>query len=139
MAKRVVINDAATQVAQPAQTTVVLGEPVVIDLKGRKRKKKHASRTTRRLSEIERQFSKAARRISKGCRNGWDEYLDQRDRSARRRRDGALVDYYENMAKGASRAISEASPALTDIARAFNSKRMRKQIRRALRPLPMIT
>lgn len=139
MAKRVVINDAAVQVAQPAQTTVVLGEPIVIDLKGGKRRKKHSSRTTRRLSEIERQFSKAARRISKGCKNGWDEYLDQRDRSECRRRDGALVDYYENMAKGASRAISEASPALTDIARAFNSKRMRKQIRRALRPLPMIT
>jgi hypothetical protein len=117
---------------------VVLGDPIVFEVKkGGSKNRKGSSRTSRRLSDFERQFSRAARRISKGCKNGWDEYLDQRDRSERKRRDGALVDSYENLAKGASRAISEASPALTDIARAFNSKRVRKQIRKALRPLPM--
>jgi hypothetical protein len=133
MAKRVVVKETSDQ-----PTAVLLGAPIVIRVKKGK-KKRGSSRTTRRLADIERQFSRAARRVSKGCKNGWDEYLDNRDRSQRRRRDGAIVDYYENMSKGIARAISEASPALTDIAKAFNSKRMRKQIRRALRPLPMIT
>jgi len=123
---------------QPTQSVVVLGDPIVFEVKkGGKKKKKGSSRTSRRLADFERQFSRAARRISKGCKNGWDEYLDQRDSSERKRRDGALVDYYENMSKGISRAISEASPALTDLAKAFNSKRARKQIRKTLRPLPM--
>jgi hypothetical protein len=135
MAKRVAVEETS---GQPTKAVVLLGEPIVIRVKKGK-KKRGSSRTTRRLADIERQFSKAARRISKGCKNGWDEYLDNRDRSQRRRRDGAIVDYYENMSKGIARAISEGSPALTDIAKAFNSKRMRKQIRKALRPLPMIT
>lgn len=141
MPKRVVVEEPGGQSNQPARPVVVLGEPIVISVGkgGRKRKKKHSSRTARRLSEIERHFSKAARRISRGCKSGWDEYLDDRDRSERKRRDGALMDYWVNMSKGASRAISEASPALTDIAKAFNSKRMRKQIRRTLRPLPMFS
>jgi hypothetical protein len=140
MAKRVVVDDTGTQGADQAQPVIVLGEPIVIrvrkDGKGKK-KKKGSSRSSRRLGDFERQFSRAARRISKGCKNGWDEYLDQRDKSERKRRDGALVDYCVNVAKGASRAISEASPALTDVAKAFNSKRMRKQMRKSLRPLPM--
>ncbi|MBV8859362.1 MAG: hypothetical protein JOZ02_20690 [Acidobacteria bacterium] len=139
MAKRVAADD--TQGAEQAQPVIVLGEPIVIRVKkdGKRKKMKGSSRTSRRLANFELQFSKAARRISKGCENGWDEYLNQRRKSQRNRRDGALVDYYVNMAKGASRAISEGSPALTDIAKAFNSKRLRKQIRKALRPLPMFT
>ena len=141
MAKRVVVDDTGTQGAEQAQPVVVLGEPIVIRVKKdgkRRKKKKGSSRTSRRLADFERQFSRAARRISKGCKNGWDEYLDQRDKSERKRRDGALADYYVNMAKGISRGISEGSSALTDVAKAFNSKEMRKQMRRALRPLPMI-
>ena len=138
MAKRVVVDDTGDQGIQPTGSAVVLGEPIVIRVKkGGRKKKKGSSRSSRRLADFERQFSRAARRISKGCKSGWDEYLDQRDNSERKRRDGALVDYYENMAKGASRAISESSPALTDLAKAFNSKRFRKQIRRTLRPFPM--
>lgn len=139
MAKRVVVDDTGTQGADQAQPVIVLGEPIVIRVKkdGKRKKKKGSSQTSRRLADFERQFSRAARRISKGCKNGWDEYLDQRDKSERKRRDGALTDYYVNMAKGASRAISESSSALTDVAKAFNSKRMRKQMRKSLRPLPM--
>ncbi|HEV2763523.1 MAG TPA: hypothetical protein VGV38_11145 [Pyrinomonadaceae bacterium] len=140
MAKRVVVEDTGSQQSdQPTRSAVVLGMPIVIRVQKRKRKKKKgSSRTSRRLADIERHFSEAARRISKGMKNGWDEYLDDRDRSQRKRRDGALVDLCVNASKGTARAISESSPALTDITRAFNTKRMRKQIRRTLRPLPMI-
>src|SRR5919205_848458 len=102
MAKQVVVAaDTGTLGAQPAQSAVVFGEPIVIRAKkGGKNKKKGSSRTSRRLADFERQFSRAARRISKACKSGWDEYLDQRDKSERRRRDGALADYYVNMAKG---------------------------------------
>jgi hypothetical protein len=139
MAKRVVVDATGDQGGQPAQAAVVIGEPIVIRVKkdGGRKKKKGSSRASRRLSDFEKGFSKAARRVSKSCKNGWDEYFDQRDKSERKRRDGALTDLYVNTSKGVARALSESSSALTDLVRPFNSKRMRKQLRRSLRSLPM--
>jgi hypothetical protein len=140
MAKRVVVDAAGDQGGQPEQTAVVIGEPIVIRVKkdgGRKKKKKGSSRASRRLADFEKGFSRAARRVSKSCKNGWDEYFDQRDKSERKRRDGAITDLYVNTSKGLSRAISESSSAITDLVRPLNSKRVRKQIRRSLRSLPM--
>jgi hypothetical protein len=49
-----------------------------------------------------------------------------------------LVDFYQNVAEGASRAISETSPVLVDLSKAFNTRRNRRRIRRTLRKLPRI-
>jgi hypothetical protein len=66
------------------------------------------------------------------------EYQDQRDKSASRRRDGALVDIYENVSRGVSRAISESSPVLVDVSKAFNTKKNRRRLRKTLRRFPRI-
>jgi hypothetical protein len=116
---------------------VVFQSPVVVRY-GKKKRKKGSSQTARRLDDFERNLSKAARRISKGVKNGVDEYIDNRKRSERRRRDGAIVDFCENTSKGVARAISESSSVLTDFVRPWNSKRLRRQIRQTLRPIPMI-
>lgn len=109
-----------------------------LDLKSKKRKKRSSSKTTRRVEDIERYFSKAAHRVTKAVNHGVSTYEDDRDASARTRRDGALVDLYENVVRGASVAISEASPATVDVAKAFNTKMARRQIRRALNSLPRL-
>ena len=120
-------------------TTVVLGAPVVIKIgKGKKKKTSGSSKAARRLESYEKHLSRAARRVSRGVRNGVDTYIDNRNRSERRRRDGAIVDLCTNLAKGTARAISESSPILTDYARAMNTKRMRKAIRQYLRPIPVV-
>ena len=114
-----------------AETTVIIVEP-------RKRKKKRgSSKTSRRLEDIENRMSKSLRRVSKAVDRGVKTYRDKRDRSERRRRDGALVDSYENAAVGVSEAISNSSPVLTDIAKAINTRRRRKEIRRFVRNLPV--
>lgn len=122
-----------------ADTAVVLGAPVVIKIgKGKKKKKRGSSKAARRLESYEKHLSRAARRVSRGVRNGVDTYIDNRNRSERKRRDGAIVDLCQNLAKGTARAISESSPILTDYARALNTKRCRKQIRQFLRPIPVV-
>ncbi len=126
---------ARRQSSSPDGTLVVLGAPVVFNVK--KRKKKGSSPAARRLEDIEKRVSKSVRRVSRGVKNGVDEYIDNRNRSERRRRDGALMDFCENTAKGTARAISESSSVLTDVAKACNTKRLRKQIRKALRPIPL--
>jgi hypothetical protein len=99
---------------------------------------KSSSRTTRRLKDIEHRVSKAFRRLARAVDHGTSEYIDARDKSADNRSDGALVDFYENVAKGASKTISEASPVLTDVAEAFNTEESRRQFRRFLKNLPRL-
>ncbi|HEX8136697.1 MAG TPA: hypothetical protein VF544_03815 [Pyrinomonadaceae bacterium] len=125
--------------ANTTDTTVVypvVGTPV--ELRVRKGRKKGSSRTARRLEDIERDVSRALRRVSRAVKHGMDTYVEERDESARRRRDGALVDFYNNVAEGVSRAVAEAAPAIPDVSYAFNTGRLRKQIRRTLRSIPMI-
>ncbi|MDT5158772.1 MAG: hypothetical protein QOC99_1337 [Acidobacteriota bacterium] len=134
MVKRKVARKTRTHISQPDTTTVVIGSPVVLKVR---KKKRGSSHSARRLEDIEKRLSKAVRRVSRGVKNGVDTYIDHRDRSERRRRDGALVDFCENTARGTARAISESSPVLTDIARAWNTRKLRKQMRKAIRTLPM--
>jgi hypothetical protein len=119
-------------------TTVVLGAPVVIKLGKKKNKKKGSSQAAKRLEYYEKRMSKSARRVSRGIKNGVDTYIDNRNRSERKRRDGAILDFCENSAKGIARAISESTPVLTDYAKAMNTKKLRKQIRQFLRPIPVV-
>ena len=101
-------------------------------------KKRGSSRASRRLEDIEDRASKAVRRVTKAVNRGVGTYLDKRDKSARKRRDGALVDFYENVSVGTAEALANSSPVLTDIAKAFNTRRLRKRIRKALRGIPVI-
>lgn len=138
MVNRKVTRKARVQtVSSTDDTTVVIGAPVVIKLRDKKRKR-GSSKAARRLEYYEKRLSKSARRVSRGVKNGVDTYIDNRNRSERKRKDGALVDFCENAAKGIARAISESSPVLTDYSKALNTKRMRKQIRQFLRPIPVV-
>jgi hypothetical protein len=70
-----------------------------------------------------------------------DTYIEHRDDSKERRRDGAIVDFVENVSYGVSKTISEASPVLHDAAEALNTRKFRRQIRRIARGfarLPLI-
>jgi hypothetical protein len=106
--------------------------------KKKSRRGKSSSRTARRLKDIERRVSKAVRRVARAAEHGTEEYIDARDRSAGKRRDGAIVDIYENVARGVSKGLAEASPVLVDIAEAYNTRESRKQARKFLRNLPRL-
>jgi hypothetical protein len=97
---------------------------------------KRSSRASKRLDDIEDRFSKSVHRVAKAVDRGVDTYIEARDKSKRERRDGAIVDFYENVSKGVARTISDSAPVLTDFAEAVNSRRVRKGIRAFLRVLP---
>ena len=116
----------------------VVGAPVVVVYKAKKGKKRGSSQASRRLEDIEDRVSKSMRRVSKAVNRGVGTYRDKRDKSARKRRDGALLDSYENAAVGVSEALADSSPVLSDIAKAVNTKRLRKRLRKAIRGIPVI-
>src|SRR5882762_9523724 len=79
-----------------------------------RKKKKYSSRQARRFGEIETRVSKSLHRVSKAVDNGVSTYLEKRDKSAGKRRDGALVDFCENASVGVSKTLAESAPVLTD-------------------------
>jgi hypothetical protein len=98
---------------------------------------KHRSRTSSkgspRLTDIEKRVSKSIRRVTRALDNGVDTYITHRDVSKAKRRDGVIVDFVENVARGVSRAFADASPVIHDVAEAANTRRLRSQVRRVVR------
>lgn len=102
------------------------------------KRRRTSSRGVRRLTQIDRRASRAVRRVTRALDSGIDTYIEHRDKSAEKRKDGVVVDFVENVSYGMSRAISEASPILHDIAEAWNTRRLRRQVRRVARAFTSI-
>ncbi|HEY6329704.1 MAG TPA: hypothetical protein VI756_10220 [Blastocatellia bacterium] len=97
---------------------------------------RRSSRTSRRLDEVEERLTKSVHRVAKAVDNGVDTYIEARDKSKRERKDGVIVDFYENVSKGVARTVAESAPVLTDFAEAVNSRQVRRGIRAVLRSVP---
>ena len=108
--------------------------PTTVHVSGAAHKRtRTSSRGVRRITRIDRHLSKAARRVTRAVDNGVDTYIEHRDKSAANRKDGVVVDFVENVSYGLSKTISEASPLLHDLAETWNTRRMRRQMRRFAR------
>lgn len=107
-------------------------KPIVIDRR-RKQGKRRYSRGTRDLQIIERRLVISARRLGSAIEKGIDAYLTERDRSADRWRDGAIVEFIPNVGEGISIALRELSPVVADLSRAFYTRRTRRVVRRRVR------
>jgi hypothetical protein len=97
-----------------------------------------SSKGSRRLEQIDRRAVKAVRRVTRALDSGIDTYVEHRDKSKASRKDGVIVDFVENVSYGVSRAISEASPLVHDVAEAMNTRAFRSQVRRVARTFSII-
>lgn len=91
--------------------------------------KRKRSRSLRDLQKMERRLSKAALRMSRAVHEGVVTYIRERDLSAERIRDGALLEMPVNAAKGLSAAIAKGSRVPVDVARAVDTRTARRAIR----------
>ena len=99
-----------------APETVIITErqfPIVIETK--KTKKKKYSKGARSFQELEAGLTKSARKIAKAVREGLDKYSDERDESARDKRDAALRDILRNQSKALRTALPMAAEAPSDL------------------------
>jgi hypothetical protein len=125
--------------ADSATETVVVAEvtsdqqPIVYERKKRKKgkRKKKYSRGLKEPQRLERGVSRAAERIARAVANGFSEYRDRRDWSARRKRDGAIRDAVRNVGRGLEEAISTAARVPTDLTRRVSVRRLTRLV-----PLP---
>lgn len=110
-----------------------LHEPVVINLKQKKKRKRRYSKELEEIQQMERHLTRSTHRMAQAIEQGLAAYRKRSDRSARKKKDGAILNFIPDSAWAMSRALEEASPIPYDIARAMSTKRSRQRLRRQLR------
>jgi hypothetical protein len=108
-------------------------EPIVVNLKQKKKRKRRYSRGLEEIQQMEPHLTRSTHRMSKAIEKGIATYRKRRKVSARKMKDGAIINFIPDSAWAMSRALEEASPIPYDIARAMTTKRSRKRIRRQVR------
>ncbi len=117
--------------------TLLFPEPIVVKLKGKRKKRRRSSRGLKGVEKLNRGMSKASRRLSRAVAKGLDKYVSSSDKSAEKRRDGALIDMRRNMARAMGTTLSRSGKAFDDVAKSFSRKDNKRQVRamaRILRP-----
>ncbi|HKY55946.1 MAG TPA: hypothetical protein VJM08_16645 [Anaerolineales bacterium] len=115
--------------------------PIVIDYKKRRRNKRRAEeddeeRYSEGLEDVQRlegNLVRVAKRSANAFSKGIDTYEQERNRSAKEKKDGVLEDFIDNSAKAASASMKEASELPIDIAEVLSGRSNRKRVRKSLR------
>jgi hypothetical protein len=115
------------------QEPLDLSKPIVIKVK--KQKKKKYSSGLKDVQVIGRRMSKVSSSMARSFSEGIDTYRKASNKSARKRRDGALRDLSINVAKGFSRALRESSDIPFDLAKSFVTRGSRRTTRRQIRAI----
>jgi hypothetical protein len=126
----------SSQAEVPLDTLAVVSEPsllpvVQVQEKKKKKRKPRYSRGTKDLQRLERGMTRATHRIARAVAKGLDTYDSESRKSARRRRDGAMREAFENMALAWGDAAAEAAKAPYEIARKVNGKLVWRRTRAA--------
>jgi hypothetical protein len=115
--------------------------PIVIKYK--KPKKKPAERANdgkakyspglKDIQVFEGDFMKIAQKATRALAKGVDTYEQERQKSAKKKTDGAIDDFFYNSAKASSAYIKEVSDIPVDLLEAVNRTPIRKKLRKRMR------
>jgi hypothetical protein len=110
--------------------------PIVITSKGKKKRK--YSRGLKEVQQDGRSLAKVSDDLARALSKGIRTYRKASDKSARKKRDGAMRDLGLNLAKGLSKSLRASSSVPEDLAQAMmgrgsTQRRTRKQMRMAAR------
>ncbi len=115
-------------------------QPIVLEYKERKKKTKAEGETEEeRYSEgledvqrMEGDVMRVAQRSARALSKSLDTYDQERKRSAKEKKDGAIEDFAHNSAKAASTYMKEISEIPMDIAESLDTSSYRKRLRDSL-------
>jgi hypothetical protein len=110
----------------PSTTEVAATESVESPPLTKKKKKKYSNKNLRRMEKMDRNMSKASRRLAKAIARGIQNWQENRDEAARKRKDGAFVKAVENSAQALGTFLREVSYVPEDLTR--GQKLVRKMV-----------
>jgi hypothetical protein len=107
----------------------------VVDETKKKKKKRRYTKGLRTIQNFERGVARSLDVLAEGFARVFSEYKERSEKSARKKRDGALRDGIENWTKAMGKGMSVSSKAPYDFAKTVTRGRASKQLRRTLRAL----
>src|SRR6185503_1378241 len=123
-------SDSGDTTAAAAPAVVEYGavwpRPIVYEYRRGGRRKKRYSKCYKDGQLIERDVSRAAERAGDALSDGFRRYRRERNRSARRKKDGAIKDFARNVGRGLERALRTGSRVPSDLTRRATTKRLKK-------------
>jgi len=131
-------NEPTEPVATPAPTVlpaVILHESIRVKSGKGKKKKRRYSAGLGTIQHLERGVARSLETVSKGVARVFSEYSERSDKSARKKRDGALRDGIENWTKALSKGMRVAGDAPYDFVKQVSRGRGSKQVRKTVRLL----
>jgi DNA-binding transcriptional regulator GbsR (MarR family) len=108
--------------------------PIVID-GGKKKKKRKYSKGLKDLQVSARRTSAISSDLTRAVAKGVRAYRKASSKSAEKKRDGALRDMGRNIAKGISKSLRKSSDVPYDLAKALETRGLRRSRRRATKAL----
>jgi hypothetical protein len=117
-------------------------QPIVLEYKERKKKTKGSdeddgkekySEGLEDIQQLEGNVMRVAQRSTRALSKGIDTYEQERKRSAKEKKDGAIEDFAHNSAKATSVFMKEASEIPLDIAESLDATSYKKRLRDSLR------
>ena len=123
-----------TSSTEKASPSSAVHETVVSET-GTKKKKRRYGRGMRGIQGLERGVTESLETVSEGVARMLRTYNKQREKSSRKKRDGALRDGMKNWAKAMGKGLRTAANAPYDFVRAANKGGGSKQVRKTVRLL----
>lgn len=108
------------------------GGAVYIDMRDKKDKERRYSRNARDFQRAARPLNRGLERFTVALADGAARWRKDWDRSAEKKRDGALKDAPENAARAFARVVRGSSWVPVDAAKALRQTRLYRQLVRAL-------
>ena len=128
-------DDQATQTAEPQAEATLPAESsgpgsIVVEVRKQKKGKKKYARGLKRPAKLGESMTRASERVARAVASGLRLYRKRSDRSARRRRDGAVRDVVRNAARGISRVMARSAKAPLDVGKRAPRLLRRRDLRR---------
>jgi len=109
--------------------------PIVLSLKKRKKRTRRYSKGLEEIQRMERHLTRSSQTLARSTEKGITTYRKLSSKSAKRKKDGAILDFIPNSGIAMSRSLREASSFPYELAQAMDTPQNRKRLRRQLRAL----
>jgi hypothetical protein len=115
--------------AQFAPAPAAAASPAIEVAEKSGKKKRKYSKGLKELQQTARGLTKANRRIAKAVAAGFSEFARRDNASSQSKRDGAIRDIVKNWSRGFGKAVRRGSEAPYELAKAFDTKSVRRAVR----------
>lgn len=122
-------TQAAAEPAAPEQEPQAPPPGVIVYRKKKKKGRRRYTRGLRDFQQLQRGVVRASDRIADAVAAGVTEFRRQSNRSARRRRDGALRDAIPNLSRAMGETLRRSADAPYDVTRRIYTNWLARQVR----------